>query len=820
MSVVAESTINPPAARVACSHCGLDVPSGLVAHGRELQFCCHGCETAYSIIHSCGLDRYYAIRDRLDAQASAPVKSTDRSYAEMDDPAFHAIHVTSPVEGQLRTELLLSGIHCGACVWLVERLPKLADGVIEARLNMRRASVDLRWDPAKITLSKIARTLDAIGYPPNPARGSGNRQRLIAEDRRQLARIGVAGACFGNVMLLAVCLYAGLFSGMDPNHTRYFRWLSLGFSVISLAWPGRVFFTSAWAALKTRTPHLDVPITLALVVGAIWSVYCTIAGVGDVYFDSLSALVFILLTGRYVQTRQQRRASDAVTELFALTPSVARRVTGGGVADVPVEALVAGETVEVRPGETFPVDGVILSGDTEADLSLMTGESHPIALHAGDRCVAGSINLTSTVRVRVEATGESTKVGRLLHLAEDASARKAPIIQQADRLSKYFNIGMPIAGLVGGIAWLFIEPAQAVERAVALLVVTCPCALGLATPLTFTIAAGRAARRGMMIKGGEAIELLTRPGVIYLDKTGTLTEGRPGVTAYNGDPTLRPLIAALEKHSSHPLAVAIAREFDDARTHEVSDLRNTIGGGLEAVVDSRPLAVGSPAFLQSLGVPFDPAASQTARTIAENGDTPVAVALEGKLAAWIALGDRIRPDARTTIDAIHAAGWRIAILSGDHPSLVARVARELGIAEARGALSPTDKLDIVRQKQSGSTVFVGDGVNDTAALAAADVGIAVGGGADASRSAASVYMTRTDLAGVVELLEGCRKTMNTIRGNLRVSLVYNILAVAGSMGGMVSPLLAAFIMPLSSLTVLSIAMKSRTFNTEKIGGPR
>ncbi len=232
MTAVAERTLNTPAARVACSHCGLDVPSGLVAEGRDLQFCCHGCEAAYSIIHSCGLDKYYAIRERLDAQASAPVKTSDRTYAEMDDPAFHAIHVTKPADSQLRTEFLLSGIHCGACVWLVERLPKLAEGVIEARLNMRRASVDLRWDPSKISLSKIARTLHAIGYPPSPARGSINRHRALAEDRRQLVRIGVAGACFGHVMLLAVCLYAGLFSGMDPAHTRYFRWLSLGFSMI------------------------------------------------------------------------------------------------------------------------------------------------------------------------------------------------------------------------------------------------------------------------------------------------------------------------------------------------------------------------------------------------------------------------------------------------------------------------------------------------------------------------------------------------------------------------------------------------------------
>lgn len=820
MSALASSTVEPQAERVACSHCGLDVPRGLVAQGRELQFCCQGCETAYSIIHSCGLDKYYSIRDRLNAQLSSPVKASDRSYAEMDDPAFHAIHVTKAAEHQLRTEFILSGIHCGACVWLVERLPKLADGVIEARLNMRRASVELRWDPARITLSRIARTLDAIGYPPTPERGVINRQRLIAEDRRQLVRIGVAGACFGNVMLLAICLYAGLFSGMDPAHTRYFRWLSLGFSMISLAWPGRVFFKSAWAALRTHTPHLDVPITLALVVGALWSIYGTIANVGDIYFDSLSGLVFLLLTGRFVQQRQQRRASDSVAQLFALTPSVARRVTAGGAAEVPVEALVAGECVEVRPGETFPVDGVLTSGDTEADLSLMTGESRPIALHAGDRCLAGSVNLNATVRVRVESAGEFTKVGRLLHLAEDASARKAPIVQQADRLSRYFNIGMPLVALVGGLAWLFIEPAQSVERAVALLVVTCPCALGLATPLTFTIALGRAARRGMMIKGGEAIELLTRPGVIYLDKTGTLTEGRPGVTAYSGDLSLRPLIAALEKHSNHPLALAIAREFDDDRSHDIAELRHTVGGGIEALVDGRRLSVGSPDYLRSRGVPFAPADTDTARTIAERGDTPVAVAVEGRLAAWISLGDRLRPDARQTVRALHDAGWRVAILSGDHPSLVARVARELSIPEARGGLSPTDKLDIVRERHQGSTVFIGDGVNDTAALSSADVGIAIGGGADASRSAAGIYMTRNDLSGVVELLEGCARTMRVVRRSLRVSLVYNILAVAGSIGGLVSPLLAALIMPLSSLTVLSIAMKSRTFKADTKGGPR
>lgn len=802
------------ASRVACTHCGLDVPPGLVATGQRHQFCCHGCETAYSIIHSCGLDRYYDIRQRLDAQSAAPVALSDRSYAEMDDPAFHAIHVTNLSSGQCRTELLLRGIHCGACVWLVERLPKLAPGVIEARLNMRRASVELRWDAAIIPLSRIARTLDAIGYPASPARGRVGRQQLLGDDRRQLVRIGVAGACFGNVMLLAICLYAGLFTGIDPGHALFFRWLSFGFSAISLAWPGRIFFTNAWAALKTRTPHLDVPISLALIVGAGWSAYCTIAGVGDIYFDSLSGLVFLLLSGRYVQQRQQRRASDAVAELFALTPNVARRITAGGASDVPVEALVLGETVEVRPGETFPVDGLIIEGNTEADLSLMTGESRPIALHAGDRCVAGSINLSSTVLARVEAAGETTRVGRLLRLADDTSAHKPPIVQQADRLSKYFIIAMALMALLGGVAWMFIDQSQAVERAVALLVVACPCALGLATPLTFTVAAGRAARRGLMIKGGDALELLSRPGVIYLDKTGTLTEGRPGVTSYTGDPTLRPLIAALERHATHPLGIAIAREWADAGQHTLTDIRQTIGGGIQGIADGHRIAIGSPAFIRSLGVPLDGSSERLAGEIAARGDTPVAVAHDGVLAGWISLGDRIRDDARHTVESLHAAGWRVAVLSGDHPDLVAHVAAALSIRDARGGLSPTDKLDIVSTRAGGTVVFVGDGVNDTAALAAADVGVAVGS-ADASRSAASVYMTRADLGALVELIDGSRHTMNVVRRNLLVSLVYNILAVIGALSGLVSPLLAAFIMPLSSLTVLGVSMRSKSFGVER-----
>jgi P-type Cu2+ transporter len=818
MIATAEQLELPPrdaatsSARVLCSHCHLPVPDGLINSGAARQFCCHGCETVYAVINSCGLEAYYRLRERGDAaNSAAPAKTTGRGYTQFDDPAFHALYVKPAPGGLLETELYLEGVHCAACVWLVEKLPAVVAGVVESRLDFRRATVRIVWDPTQARLSAAARALDSLGYPPHPAKDVSAREMRQLEDRRYMIRIAIAGAAAGNVMLLAFALYAGHYAGIEPIYSSVFRWLSAAIGVLALAWPGSVFFRGAWAAIKTRTAHLDLPISLGLGAGGLWGAINTIRGSGEIYFDSLTVLVFLLLVARWIQHRQQRRAADSIELLYSLTPSSARRIENGRAVEIPIEALRAGDIVEVRTGDSIPVDGIITRGHSKVDQSLLTGESRPIDVTAGDTVAAGAVNLTGILHVRVEATGQETRVGRLMQMVSQCAARRAPIVLLADRLAVYFLFTVITLSAVTLAIWAPTSWNLGMDYAIAMLIVTCPCALSLATPLAMTIAIGRAARRGILIKGADALEKLTRPGTLFLDKTGTITAGQTAVVAWHGDTSIQPLIAALESASNHPIAQALVAAYSDTRQHRIH-ATNTIGGGIAGTVDGIEVAAGSPAFIEKLGIHIPENFHQHIAETAAHAITPVVIACRGRVAAIAGLGDPIRPDSAAAIDALQQRGWHVQMLSGDHPQVVAAVEQQLCLTGGRGGMSPEDKLHAVEAAaQHGPVVMVGDGVNDAAALSAATVGIAVHGGAEASLAAADVYLSRPGLAPMVELAEASRRTLRGIKLCIAVSLSYNAFAAAMTLSGSITPIMAAVIMPASSFTVLALVYRIKTF---------
>lgn len=806
-----------------CTHCRLPVPPGLVQDGAEQQFCCHGCETAYGVISSCGLSAYYQLLERSEGERR-PSKSDRRAYAEYDDPTFRAMHCRSVEGGLLRTELLLENVHCAACVWLVEKLPQVVPGVLEARLDMRRATVHVVLDPAAVALSRVAKTLASIGYPPHPARGASARQARRTEDRKMLVRVAVAGACAGNIMLLYFALYAGMFQDIESGFEQLFRYSSMVLNTICLAWPGMVFARSAWGAVRTRTIHLDVPIAFGLYLGGLWGIYKTIASSGDIYFDSISALVFFLLVGRYVQQRQQRYAGDAIELLFSLTPSVARRVEPSGeVVDVPTEALRIGDTVEVRAGDSAPADGVVVRGTSSVDLSLLTGESRPERVGVGSTLAAGTVNLSDAVRLRVEATGDGTRVGQLMRMVETATRAKAPIVRLADKWGGWLLWSLlSLAALTLVIWWPIVGASVAIDRAAALLIATCPCGLGLATPLIMTVAVGRAARRGILVKGTGALQALAErskaPGTILLDKTGTVTLGRLAVVSWNGDQAVMPMVAALEAHSSHPAAAALLQACGGADSRlKAVDVRQVSGSGIEGVVSGRRVVVGSEAMLRDAGMSIETECNAVAEDVIRSGASPVFIAVDGSCVAVAGLGDPVRPDAAGSIRRLRALGWRVEILSGDHDELVKRVGGELGLPPeaCRGGATPETKLQAVSELAAqGTVVMVGDGVNDAAALAAATVGVAVRGGTEASLAAADISLSREGLTPIVDLIEGARRTLTTIHLTIGSSLAYNVVAAGLSVAGLISPLLAAIIMPASSLTAVAICLRSNAFRAK------
>ncbi len=801
---------------VACAHCGLPVPEGFVDSARPQQFCCAGCRTAFAILRDNGLDQYYGFADRR----TSPVAATGRTYDEFDHPAFQELYVNKTADGLSSVELYLEGVHCASCVWLVERVPLVLAGVVRAELNVRRSLATLEWDPQQTSLGAAARLLESLGYPPHPYRGIRKDEIRRKEDRAAIMRIGIAGAIAVNVMLAALAMYSGwLTNGIETDFERFFRWISLGLTIPAVVGPGRVFFAGAWGALRTRTLHLDLPIAIALGAGFVRGAVNTWTERGPIYFDGVCVLIFLLLIGRYLQLRSQRAATDASELLYSLTPNGARVVgDDGSVNELPAAALLPGMLLEVRAGDTLAADGVVTEGQSTLDLSLLTGESRPINVSSGSTVFAGTLNVSSPLRVRIDRAGEESRVAKILRQVEESTRRRAPIVLLANRIAGIFVAVVLALAVVTFVVWYGRDPSLAIDNAIALLVVTCPCALAMATPLAVTVASGRAARRGIFVKGGDALESLSHAGTVFLDKTGTITEARTSLVSWHGDESIKPLVLALERESTHPLADGFCRAFASEEALLVESSQHVVGGGILGRVNGHDVVVGSPSFVSSQ-LRTSGHATPASRADDNAALTPVWVAVDGELKARAGLGDPIRADARSSIDALRNRGWDVRILSGDAPEVVHAVGLALGLDASRcvGAASPEEKLRHVEAARARGerVVMVGDGVNDAAAIAAATVGIGVHGGAEASLATADVYLTTSGLSPVVELCVGAANTMRVIRRNIAFSLLYNAVGVGLAVTGTITPLFAAIMMPLSSLTVVMGSWYSRTFETTR-----
>jgi Cu2+-exporting ATPase len=813
---------SPDAAR-RCAHCGLEVPATLVRQGDDHQFCCSGCRQVYTLLHEWGFDQYYRLVGQQQGTLP-PARVTGRTFADFDDEGVQA-EATEPLGGDRRcTRLYLEGVHCAACVWLVEKLPAVLRGVDEVRLNLGTSVAEVAWRPADTRLSAIARALDRLGYTPHVHRASRAQEARQAEDRAGLARLGVAAACAMNLMFLHGALYAGERGGMAVPFEIFFRWFSLAVAVPVVAYCARPFFRTALAGLRARIVHIDLPIAIALTVAFLASAWNTVRGSGPLWFDSLAMLVAALLGARQLQRGAQRMALERADSLRGVAfLEFARRLDGDGPdapsVEVPLSALAVGDRVEVRSGELVPVDGVVLSGRSSLDNAVLTGESAAVAVREGDQVNAGATNLGARVVVRVDAAGAHSRVGALLAVVQEALAKKPALIETTDRMARRFVQALLAAAAITGLAWLSRGPHVALERVVALLVVACPCALGLSVPLAVSVALMRAARLGVFVKNPDALERLRKVDSVLLDKTGTLTMGAARIARWQGDESALALARSLESESAH----AVARAFLQAPgqplrlVRVVEDVVETRGQGIAGRVDGCDVRVGNRSHVATVAsVP--PELDDAAASCVAAGLSPVFVAVDGRVAGVAGVGDALRPEAAATVRRLRARGIRVRILSGDHPGVVARIARELQLPamDALGGLTPEAKRDIVAglvkdRAPGGAIVMVGDGVNDAAALALADVGVAVHGGTGLAIVAADVVLTREGVAPLVHILDGARRLRAVVRRNLAFSVFYNVGASALAVAGLVSPLVAAVMMPLSSMTVVLSSAMTRTF---------
>ncbi|HEX5277105.1 MAG TPA: heavy metal translocating P-type ATPase [Fluviicoccus sp.] len=788
-----------------CYHCGEPLPArplAVTVLGESRMMCCAGCQAVAAAIVDSGLENYYL--ERSEISPTAPLPDSLETLAGYDHPETQSQFVHR--EDELAcAELAVEGLSCAACAWLIERRLQQEPSVRQASVNLSNHRLRLLWDDGKAPLSRLLADLEHLGYRARPFRQDTHAGQLRQESRRMLKQLGVAALGSMQVMMYAGSLYLGV---EEDEFRDFFRWTCLIVTIPVFFYSGYPFYRSAWIALRNRSLNMDVPVSIALISTFVISVYATLTSTGEIYFDSVSMFIFLLLAGRFLETRARQQAGETANDLSPVMPELAHRQTADGHEDVPVTQLQPGDLVMVRPGETIPCDGRVREGLSQVSEALLTGEPLPVPKSPGTTVSGGSQNHDGPLLVEILKPSSGSTLATLNHLINRALSEKPVLAQKADRIARWFS-GLVLVLAFGVYAgWYFVDPHRALWATLAVLVATCPCALSLATPVALTLSTHRLARAGFLITRGHVFETLSAATHVVFDKTGTLTEGRltlTGVNVLDGKTdrqTALRLAAALEAGSEHPVAVAFRQlaELDDLPP--VANLRNHPGEGLSGDIDGHDWRIGHTRFANG-----------------NAGDVPP----EGRLRIWLSQGDTavasfdfedtVRPEAAPLVHALKARGLKTVLLSGDHSGLPASLGKALGIDIIFGGLSPEDKIHHVERIQAdgGITIMVGDGVNDAPVLSKAHVSVAMGSGADLAQLHSDVVLLGDRIGSLETALRLAGQTRRIIRQNLNWALVYNLAIVPPAAMGYISPLLATIGMSASSLLVVLNALRIKRY---------
>jgi len=789
----------------SCFHCAQPVTDPgryrVKVDGCWQPVCCPGCEAVAAAILGYGLQGYYEQRTSPAATADAGKTEDFRIY---DDPEVQRGFVHTAATGECDAALMLEGVRCTACVWLNQSVLGRLPGVLAVGINATTHRAQLRWDPRKIKLSEILSAVRHIGYRAHPYDVRQQEAAQRAEQKQSLWRLFVAGFGMMQVMMYALPVYMAGPGNMTADIEQLMRWAGLMLTLPVVTYSAGPFFKSAWRDLRLGRMGMDLPVALGIGVAFTASAWSTFSGHGEVYFDSVSMFVFLLLCGRYLEIKARHAVARSLDFLSRAIPDVALRLDAAGESvQVPVSALRPGDQVLVRSGERVPVDGVVVDGRSFVDESLLTGESSPVARQTGDRLTGGSTNVADPLRMRVERIGADTVLSSIVRLMQQAAAERPKLVSNAERVTGWFVAATLALAAAAAAVWWSIDPARAIWVAVSILVVTCPCALSLATPVALTVGTGRLARQGLIVCRGHAIETLARVTDVVLDKTGTLTFGqlrltRTQVLGKVGEADCLRIAAALERGSIHPIAKALhAAGTQPPAPHNA---KHHAGLGVEAELDGRVYRLGRPEFVlaaQEKPVSWRPPALPAGSSIAMLGD-------ESSCLALFVFGDSLRPDAGDFIGALQRAGKRVHLLSGDRAETVEGTASALGIKSATANASPQEKLNYVQslQRQGRVVAMIGDGINDAPVLARASVSIAMGDGAWMSQRHADAVLVSGRLGDLRASFETSARTLTIIRENLLWALAYNLTAVPLAALGMVTPWMAGIGMSASSLVVI------------------
>jgi len=775
--------------------------------------CCHGCRAASAAILGLGLADYYRFRD-APAQRPEAAGGPER-WAVYDDPLLLAQYVDEAADGSHAT-LVVNGMTCSACAWLLEQRMAGLGGVEHFEIDYATRRARVHFAPRRIGLAGVFRAIAELGFEARPFTADARRAADAAEAHGLLTRLGVAAVFGMQVMMIALALYFGDESDFEPAQYRFLRWASLVLALPVLGYSAQPFLRSAWYALRARGLNMDVPVSLAILAAFAGSTWHTLTGAGEIYFDSVVMFVAFLLTSRWLELRARVSAATRLESLATVVPDAACRIVCAGQAErfetVPALALAAGDLVWVRAGEVVPADGRIEAGESSLDESILTGESTPRTRASGAAVLAGSVNLDAPLRVRVSGVGRRSFAGHLAELVAHAAAARPAHDALSQRVARWFVAGVLVIATLTACGWALVDPARAFAATLAVLVVSCPCALAIARPAALAAAHAALLARGVAVLADGALERLARVREVLFDKTGTLTHGQlrvARVETFGGAArdTVLELARALAEGSEHPLARALRAQSGPAPRIGLSSVTAAAGGGVAAVVAGRPVVLGSRPWVAAQVPAVDfPVAGE------DLGGKEAWLARDGAIIGRLEFADTVREEAPAAVAALGAQGLACGMLSGDRERAVTSVAAACGIADAQAGQTPADKLAEVARRQAGGSVvaMIGDGINDSAVMARADVSIAVADAAAPARQQADVLLLAPTLAAIPMTVALARRLERVIAQNLAWAIGYNLLAVPLAVSGLLPPWAAALGMSASSLVVVANALRIRT----------
>jgi Cu2+-exporting ATPase len=804
-----------------CDHCLLEFPDREAVHdtidGQEKVFCCNGCSGIYHLIHQEGLDAFYEKRKWNESGISSAL-----FHREPDIKSF-AEHVTESGNDR-EIDLYIEGIRCASCVWLNEKILLKSEGVEYARVNYATHRARIRWDPNRTGLERILKRILSVGYIPKPFSESEQLKVQQAETKDLLVRLGTAGFLSSQLMIYSIALYAGYFQGIDPGTKRILEVIAMLLTVPVLFYSGMPFIRNTINGFR----HLHFTMDSLIIIGAgsafIYSIYEIFAG-GEVYFDTSAMIITLILLGRYIEAAAKGKASETVKRLLELSPKTAVKLvrnqeTGTDEREtVLLTSLSKGDLVEVKPGEKIPLDGTVIAGESENDESLLTGESRPVPKIPGNEAIGGSMNLFGTLTIEVTRTGKDTVLAGIIKAVEDAQAHKPRIQALADRVVGIFVPAILVIALVTVVSYLARGSSlhHSLMTGVSVLVIACPCSLGLATPLAVLIFTTMASSRGILIRNSEVVENAARLGHIIFDKTGTITKGRSLLKeVIIADQSLArehllSVAASVECLSEHSIGHAICGAA--IPSFPVTGFKAFPGKGVEGHVEGRRILIGNRVLMQEQGINMTALGrlDESAGDFEGQGDTVIFVGWDGEVRALLIISDIIRDEAPETVNALRTMNCSVAIVSGDTDITTRSIASQVGIKETLSGTSPVGKRDYIAemQKENHRVMMVGDGINDAPAITEASVGIAMGRGTEIAIESAGAVLIRNDLCLIPYFIALSRKTYAVLKQNIFWAFFYNIAAIPVAAAGVLHPIIAAGAMAASSLFVVSNSLRIR-----------